>query len=352
MNPCTSEPFAFSITAGDSGRILAVKPSCSMMELSRSFRMTTASIHRCNTSPMGASGALSSGVGTAEGITSFEPSHTAMSTSVEQYTSEFRKILRTLTDGGRLRMWEVFQDFSELSFCAIAKETYCAAATRGAIEARYMKVAGRYDGEQLKGFCRMLGITSLVISQRPEDFLGGIYEEEGFCEKEFGAQFFTPQHLARVKASLTLGNISHEIPVVTLSEPACGSGRLVLACAAEMRDQGFDVQKRLWVDAVDLDFVCQQITYLQLAFAQIPGRVSHGNSLSRQIFDSAITPAGIFLLNESEYLRSWLRGESLSQPSSPVVVSPDTTSPADIPDTPNLPAAPEPSVQPEQGTLF
>ena len=213
-----------------------------------------------------------------------------------------------ISSGGARRAWDVFTDFCELAYCALAKQAAMDPEREEAIESRYMAAAGRYTREQLVDFSKMLGWVGVALYNNGySDFLGTIYESEGFCEQRYGAQFFTPWELCRVMASLTVGDIDPAIPVLTLAEPACGSGRLVCAVADYFRVQGRNPSKSLWIDASDSDSTCQKMTYIQMWYSGIPGIVRHANSLTMKEYDRAMTAAGINLLSGSEYLRDKLK---------------------------------------------
>jgi len=231
---------------------------------------------------------------------------------VSDYSKQFREHLHASTDGGRLRQWEAFRDMADMGYCALAKPCQ-APERRQAFEDRYMANAKRYKREQLDRFSAMLGTAALALDANPADFLGTIYEEEGFCDQKYGGQFFTPENVADMMAHMIIGDGNDGAPpVVTVSDPCCGSGRLLLAAARALGDRA------AWFDATDLDQTCQHITYIQMACAGIAGVVRHGNSLTMEVHDYAITPAGAKLLagqgEASDYLRGWLAGKSSGKP--------------------------------------
>ena len=49
-----------------------------------------------------------------------------------------------------------------------------------------MKIAGEYDRPGLDVMCRMMALTGLALNGEQRDFLGAIYEEEGFSASELG----------------------------------------------------------------------------------------------------------------------------------------------------------------------
>ncbi|WP_169309574.1 N-6 DNA methylase [Rhodomicrobium vannielii] len=65
------------------------------------------------------------------------------------------------------------------------------------------------------------------------DHLGDIYEAERAAEREM-AQFFTPMPLCELMARITIDENAPED--ARIADPACGSGRLLLACGSLWRN--------------------------------------------------------------------------------------------------------------------
>ena len=235
-------------------------------------------------------------------------------TSIKKPDELFREMLKKLRESGKRNGWKVFSDFCELAYCAIAKRTAQSKERREELESRYMRCVKQYNRDQAIIFSRMLGCVITALSNSHEvsyqDFLGTIYEEEGFCDQRYGKQFFTPWDLCRLTAAMTMTDSpTVDIkPVVTVGEPCCGSGRLVLAIADYFQNNGREVATGMCACAMDIDVVCFQMSFLQFSLAGIPAIVQHGNTITLEIQESAITPAGIRLLNQSEYLRNWWNG--------------------------------------------
>lgn len=235
--------------------------------------------------------------------------------------SRFRALLGSLTEGGAVRRWEVFGRFCEAAYCSVAKP--CQREDRAEkLEERYMKIVASFGKEHPKDemhcMSEMMAVAVQSVAEDRCDFLGEVYELEGFCDEKFGAQFFTPEPVAEAMAAVMMAVPPNpEPPVTTLMEPAGGSGRMVLAAVREFEREGRGASAGMWVDAADLDVVCQQMTYLQMAAMGVPGVVRHMNSLSQETYDWAVTPSGARLLNESEWLRNHLSGKGDDEPPMP-----------------------------------
>jgi len=81
---------------------------------------------------------------------------------------------------------------------------------------------------------------------------------------------------------------------------------MVIAAADVIEKQGFDIGRQLYADATDLSEFCFRMTYLKLALRGIPATVRHGNSLSLETFDQAVTPAFLrFVLEHGAAFAAW-----------------------------------------------
>lgn len=269
-------------------------------------------------------------------------------TAASEEARKFRALLRTAGAGGKRFGWSVFSDFLEMAYCAIAKTATADPDRRDKLEARYMDRVSQYARPEVNAICGMLALSVTTLGESGVDLLGVVYEDEGYADQKYGGQFFTPYHICRVMAELTMGDVIDGDPVITLAEPAAGSGRMVLAAAHYMREQKRDPEQHLWVDATDLSQQCAQMCYLQMACSGIPGIVRHGDSISRETFESAVTPAGVRLIASSDFLRDKLFGggadgapASPAPAAPPALPAPADPEPADT-EPPETPAMPEP----------
>ena len=127
-----------------------------------------------------------------------------------------------------------------------------------------------------------------VQEQHPlEDILGPLYMEIGRGNSALG-QFFTPEPIARMMATMTLGeDPEHRGEMLRVCDPCCGSGVMMLAFGAAVLEQ-YGPKSLGWVSltGVDLDPICARMFALQaLTNAAIHGLtfgelfVAEGNSL-------------------------------------------------------------------------
>lgn len=200
--------------------------------------------------------------------------------------------------GHSRRHLEVFSDFVEMG--ALAMSNAVDPRQRAAREARYLTIIGRYNKDEAQRFARMLGALTLahehhMAATGPTDVLGSVYMTMGLGDPSAG-QFFTPFSVSRLMAGIAMVDVRDQIArqrFVTMMEPACGAGGMVIAAASVIAEAGLNFQDTLHATAIDVDVRCVHMTYLQLALLHIPAVVLHGNALSQKIFDVWRTPAHI-----------------------------------------------------------
>lgn len=215
-----------------------------------------------------------------------------------QLTDAQRAIVGLVRDTARetgRRMHEVFSDFLELSVCSLSNAVDRVNFERR--ESRYMQVVKQYERQQVERFPHMLGHLTLAMEGGFEDVLGSLFMAMEFGD-EWRGQFFTPSTVSLFMAHVLMDSVTPEEiqqrgGFLTLLEPACGAGGMVLAAAAALYGKRINPQQHLWVEAIDVALPCAHMTYIQLALHHIPGVVIHGNALSPDEFDRWVTPAHV-----------------------------------------------------------
>jgi len=210
----------------------------------------------------------------------------------------------------RYSSWQVFSDFVEMSAISISNAVDVFQAEKR--EARYMEIVKRYKPDEVQQFPKMLGELVNSLEEEPTDVLGKVFHDLELHNKWTG-QFFTPQHLADALAMMTLGDKASleqqiaESGFITLQEPACGSGVMVISAAKAMKAGGVNFQQHLHVTAVDVDGKCCHMAYLQFSLLHIPAVVVHGNTLSGETWGKWYTPAHILGFWDSKLRRREVR---------------------------------------------
>ncbi len=210
------------------------------------------------------------------------------------------------------RLWEVFRDCMEC--CAIALSNGCDPSQREAREAVYMKHVERYGKEAMGHFSHALAQIAMAMEAEPCDLMGQLFMALEFGDANRG-QFFTPYDLSRVIAGMSIDPESLERTIeergyITLSEPACGSGGMIVAFADEMRRAGFNPQQQLHVTAVDVDTTAVHMAYIQVSLMGIPAIIIQGNTLTLETRSVWRTPFHIIFGWEQ---RLKLRAETPSE---------------------------------------
>ncbi len=202
------------------------------------------------------------------------------------YLKEFTSKIQSLDRSKRL--FTVFKDFLILSTSAIAQPFY----KSDKIEQRYLETIKTYTKEQANEFSQLLALLVNALEEKHQDFLGQVYMRLNLGNSANG-QFFTPYHVSKLMSKINFAeteNLLKNKSFITLSEPCCGSGGIIIAFAETMKDSGYNYQNQLYVEAIDIDELCFMMTYLQLSLYGIPARVIHGDTISYRYQQDLLTP--------------------------------------------------------------
>lgn len=200
-------------------------------------------------------------------------------------------VKRLQANTGATDMHTVFGDF-----CAMA-----GAAIRNRVDPHgfqereddYERMKARYTDEQMTRFAEVLALVTLELEGNPRDVLGEIYMQLEISSREQG-QFFTPYSACQLMAGMQFGDAADRLqatPFLTLYEPACGAGAMVIAATQNLKAQGVNYQQQLHVTADDLSLTAVHMSYVQFSLLGIPALVNHRNSLTLEHFDTWATPA-------------------------------------------------------------
>jgi type I restriction-modification system DNA methylase subunit len=158
--------------------------------------------------------------------------------------------------------YQVFRDWIDLMLYALQRD-----------DEQYLAVMDRYDNDGPRGereadhFAAAFGELQKETANTGLDVLGDVYEVFGLQSDHLG-QHFTPHAVADLLATLQHGI---DGPVENVSDPACGSGRLLLY-TAKRHPEAFYVGQ-------DKDAVCAKMTALNLCMFNLDGYVVHGDTL-------------------------------------------------------------------------
>lgn len=180
-------------------------------------------------------------------------------------------------------------------------------------EEEYKRVIKKYDSATQNLIAEIFANIYLLLNNciSPSvgfnDYLGELYMRSNTSSNQAG-QFFTPYCVSKMCAELTINEavVKKAIEndeIITLHEPTCGSGGMVLAAADILYNKyHFNISRNLFVVCGDIDERCVHMTYLQLSLAGIPAVIYHQDALTLETWGVWETPA---------YLMQWRRFKHL-----------------------------------------
>lgn len=185
----------------------------------------------------------------------------------------FQQIMSNLA--GRSSMLRVFDDFLQMSICALSLQQ---------MEEEYLQIAKNYDQKELELFSHALG--QLIIEADAgctddggwKDLFGDFYMDN-ISNRQAGnlGQFFTPVHICQMMAKMITEEANQEI---TVNDPSCGSGRTLIAHCRSFPKNRFNT----FYVAQDLDYTCVKMCVLNFVLFGMKGVVIHQNTLSNEIY--------------------------------------------------------------------
>lgn len=177
---------------------------------------------------------------------------------------------------------EVFKDFVRISACALACQTR---------EEEYHEIIRRYRQEEMEQLSRAFAGFVTECERRPfADLLGQYYETiSSKVSRDQRGEFFTPEPISEFMARILFDVeqvIAEGLPI-TLSEPACGSGGIILQVAKQLAPPLANPEKSyvdlLRVTAQDISPLACDMCYVNTTLWGIPTRVVQGNTLSGEV---------------------------------------------------------------------
>lgn len=145
--------------------------------------------------------------------------------------------------GQTLGVNTVFTTFLEITATCLSAETDPSTAKDR--KARYQELIEGMEPETVNAYARMCALLYLAVRENwdePRDILGAVYHELNL-NNAWNGQYFTPDDVCRMMAMLTLGEDkldSANQELLTINEPACGSGAMVIGAVWAMKKSGTD----------------------------------------------------------------------------------------------------------------
>ena len=197
-----------------------------------------------------------------------------------------KKIIKCIQQlSGRYSPTSVFFDWVQCMALAISNTCHIVhGKTWQQREELYKATMSKYDKEERSKFAEMYGMLVMALEEGLGDTLGEIYM--GSIGGDAGkGQFFTPYSLSLACASLTLPKENADCKI-TVNEPTCGSGGMIIAAAQILEGRGENYQRKLDVVCQDLDWTAVYMCYVQLSLFGIRAAVAQGNTLLEPYIDS------------------------------------------------------------------
>ena len=241
-----------------------------------------------------------------------------LSSNQREYTKPIIEALEQVQTLTGHRWPRIYRDWTEIIFVSLQRDD----ESHGEIVDRYKSEFGEETGQStIEAYAE--GFRELLNSMKKTDgdLLGEVFEEYGPSSEKEG-QFFTPENVSKFSASLNLPD-EQELKDSTVNDPirikdpACGSGRLLIA-TAQLMDEKTDFPYAALYYAQDKDYTCAKMAAINFAIRGLPGIVTHGDSLT------------LNTRNEWKIMPSkGIMGGSIEELNSPAVASSqDDTTPA------------------------
>lgn len=146
----------------------------------------------------------------------------------------------------------------------------------------YLEEAKRWKKEHLNIFTEALYALHTEMEKHPyQDLLGDIHMELlSPKSKQYSGEYYTPHNVCLMSAKMLLEDTDKIIKVL---EPACGSGRMILACAEVYAHDFNRSPTRLRVQAWDTSRTAVMMTFINTTLWGIPCWVIHGDTLRMKV---------------------------------------------------------------------
>ena len=194
---------------------------------------------------------------------------------------EIVKIITSMS--GKYAPSLIFEDFVKMTAISISNSTdIIHTKVWESRENQYQGIISKYTTDEFYEFVRILGLLTNLFDEEIYDYLGEIYMKCDMGNSRTG-QFFTPFNLSELTAKLCIDDIERikkTNDIITLNEPTCGGGGLILAYLKILKDNNINYQKRVKIIAQDLDFRSVYMTYIQLSLVGARAKVVQGDTLA------------------------------------------------------------------------
>lgn len=201
----------------------------------------------------------------------------------KDWRKEIIKLINSMS--GRYSGFEIFSDWIRCLAISIQNSVhFFHDSVWEERERLYLDTMNRYSKEEQRKLCEMSAFLIGAMDDGLDDILGKIYMEAGMGSKTTG-QFFTPFNVSMLTAEMSLNEQiarykDGEIDKITVLEPSCGGGGMIIAAAKVLEKAGINYQTVMDVVAQDMDWKGVYMTYVQLSLYGISATCVQGDTLS------------------------------------------------------------------------
>ena len=213
----------------------------------------------------------------------------------DEETRRFAKVLDGIAPN--ISTWEVFDDFTTVSVCAISNAVDCTNYDQR--EAEYLRIVKKYSPEQMGTFAELLALTAIAITENPNrDFLGDLYSGLELLDRGH-QQFFTPYNISHLMASCMMSGKSDDFEqkgYISICDPSCGSGTMLIAAANTLQSSKRNPATEALLVGKDIDRRVAKMCYITLSLMGCAAVIQVCNSLSFEDVPKSctwVTPAFI-----------------------------------------------------------
>ena len=164
---------------------------------------------------------------------------------------------------------------------------------RDSREKEYLRIVKKYNKEQQVIITKIFTSIIMALEENPnQDLLGDLYMALNLGVEEQG-QFFTPYHISEFMAKITIDSDNtkkfiEENGYISMNEPCCGSGAMIVAFVNALRGEGINYQTDAFIVAQDISYTATLMCYIQMSLHGCAGVVICGNSLTQPPVESQI----------------------------------------------------------------
>ena len=202
--------------------------------------------------------------------------------------SEIEKLFDSLCYSRSI--WDVWNDVLFMIAAALSNPADCG-ERRESREKHYLQTVKKYNDEEQKTITKIFTNIVMALEENPyQDLLGDLYMAFNLGVKEQG-QFFTPYHISEFMAKISIDSnstkkIIEDKGYISMNEPTCGSGAMIIAFVNALKEEGINYQTDAFIVAQDISYTATLMCFIQMALLGCAGVVICGNSLTQPPIES------------------------------------------------------------------